>query len=294
VSELFPAGTPAGDLVQGAMALRQPLDNVETVLAGRRVQVSLEVLEGRGFLVTLRDHEAQQSISRQLDVSQRLSALNRITGGVAHEIKNPLNSIGLHLEILNERIGREDEVAAEEIRILRDETKRLDRVVKTFLNFTKPVELKLVEVDLVEIAQSLVQFLTPEAQAKNVELKWDSKLVRAPFQGDADLLKQALLNLMRNGMDAMPGGGQLRVGLTEQNGEWVLEIADGGVGIPEESRTKIFQLYFTTKPQGSGIGLAVTYRVVQLHNGSIQFDSTVGEGTTFSLRLPKREKDQQA
>ncbi len=294
VSELFPAGTPAGDLVQGAMALRQALDNVETVLAGRRVQVSLEVLEGRGFLVTLRDQEAQQSISRQLDVSQRLSALNRITGGVAHEIKNPLNSIGLHLEILNERIGRDDEVAAEEIRILRDETKRLDRVVKTFLNFTKPVELKLVEVDLAEIAQSLVQFLLPEAQAKNVELKWDSALERAPFQGDADLLKQALLNLMRNGMDAMPGGGQLRVGLTEQNGEWVLEIADGGVGIPEESRAKIFQLYFTTKPQGSGIGLAVTYRVVQLHNGSIHFDSTVGEGTTFSLRLPKREKDQQA
>jgi signal transduction histidine kinase len=219
--------------------------------------------------------------------------LNRITGGVAHEIKNPLNSIGLHLEILDERIGREDEVAAEEIRILRDETKRLDRVVKTFLNFTKPVELKLVEVDLVEIAQSLVQFLTPEAQAKKVELKWEPALARAPFQGDADLLKQALLNLMRNGMDAMPEGGELRVGLSEQNGEWVLEIADGGVGIPEESRAKIFQLYFTTKPQGSGIGLAVTYRVVQLHNGSIHFDSTVGEGTTFSLRLPKRDKDQQ-
>lgn len=132
VSELFAAGTAACDLIQGAMALKQNLSNAEVALGTRRVLLDLEVLEAKGYLLTIRDAEAKQSITRQFDVSQRLSALNRLTGGVAHEIKNPLNSIGLHLEILRERVAASDEIAAEELRILRDETKRLDRVVKTF------------------------------------------------------------------------------------------------------------------------------------------------------------------
>ncbi len=291
VSDLFPAGTAAGDLIQGAMALGQTVQNAETTLGARRVLLDLEVLEGRGFLLTIRDVEAKQSITRQLDVSQRLSALNRLTGGVAHEIKNPLNSIGLHLEILKERVGEGDAVATEELRILREETKRLDRVVKTFLNFTKPVELKLAEEDLAALVQGLLQFLTPEAQLKNVALEWKWEGKEAAVRADADLLKQAFLNLLRNGMEAMPEGGALAVGLEAEGADWVLKIADEGVGIPEESRAKIFQLYFTTKAQGSGIGLAVTYRVVQLHNGSIHFDSRSGAGTTFTVRLPRLEKD---
>jgi signal transduction histidine kinase len=290
VSELFATGTAAGDLIQGAIALKQHVTNAEVTLGTRRVVLDLEVLEAKGYLLTIRDAEAKQSITRQLDVSRRLSALNRLTGGVAHEIKNPLNSIGLHLEILKERVGGKDEVADEELRILRDETRRLDRVVKTFLDFTKPVELKLVELDLVEAFEGLTQFLMPEAQSKNVNLVLRATAAKAMIRGDADLLKQAFLNLVRNGMEAMPEGGLLEVEVAEEAVEIVVVIRDHGVGIPAESRSKIFQLYFTTKKHGSGIGLAVTYRVVQLHNGSIQFESKPLEGTAFELRFPKLEE----
>jgi signal transduction histidine kinase len=291
VGELFAPGTAAGDLIQGAMALKQNVTNAELTLGDRRTVIDLEVLEAKGFLLTIRDAEAKQSISRQLDVSQRLSALNRLTGGVAHEIKNPLNSIGLHLEILKERVGGADPVAEEELRILRDETKRLDRVVKTFLDFTKPVELKLAPLDLFELVNNLAQFLMPEAQSKKVKLSIVCESERSRIRGDADLLKQAFLNLLRNGMEAMPEGGPLSIQIRKEPVEIVVEIRDQGVGIPPESYNKIFQLYFTTKTQGSGIGLAVTYRVVQLHNGSIHFESKAGEGTMFELRFPRLEED---
>lgn len=287
LTDLFPTATPAGDLIHGAMTLKQSLSGAQVILEGRRIHLDLDVLETKGYLLTIRDADAKLSISNQLDVSERLSALNRLTGGVAHEIKNPLNSIGLHLEILKERIGDNDALAADELRILRDETRRLDRVVKTFLDFTKPVELKLAPLDLFELIDGLIQFLMPEAQSRNIAIEVECVQHPAMIRGDSDLLKQAALNLIRNAMEAMGEGGMLRVRVIEAAGQIVLEIEDQGVGIPPESREKIFQLYFTTKAKGSGIGLAVTYRVVQLHNGSIDFRSTPGAGTTFELRFPE-------
>ncbi len=287
LTDLFPTGTPAGDLLHGAMTLKQSVSGAQVMLEGRRIHLDLDVLEAKGYLLTIRDADAKLSISNQLDVSERLSALNRLTGGVAHEIKNPLNSIGLHLEILKERIGDSDALAADELRILRDETRRLDRVVKTFLDFTKPVELKLAPLDLFELIEGLIQFLMPEAQIRNIAIEVECGQHPAMIRGDSDLLKQAALNLVRNAMEAMAEGGTLRVRVLQAAGQVVLEIEDQGVGIPAESREKIFQLYFTTKAKGSGIGLAVTFRVVQLHNGSIDFRSTPGEGTTFELRFPE-------
>lgn len=295
--EIFPPESAVGALIETAMQLKQRLHHAGTVLvtAGgveRPVVVDLELLadfparDTQGYLLTLRDAEAKLSISKQLDVSQRLSALNRLTGGVAHEIKNPLNSIGLHLAVLEERIAGQDDVAAEELRVLREETRRLDRVVKTFLDFTKPIELKLEPLDLFELLHGLVQFLCNEAQARGVELKVLSQNYPMLIQGDSDLLKQAFLNLIRNGMEAMPNGGVMQVRLSRENGSAVAAVADNGAGIAEENRGKIFQLYFTTKAQGSGIGLAITYRVVQLHNGSIDFSSQLGRGTTFTLSFP--------
>ena len=291
VSQIFAPGSAVGDLIHGAMALNQNVTDAELTVGARRIVLDLEVLEAKGYLLTIRDAEAKQSISRQLDVSRRLTALNRLTGGVAHEIKNPLNSIGLHLEILRERIAGADPVAEEELRILREETKRLDRVVKTFLDFTRPVELKLVHLHLCELLKGLVQFLTPEAQLKRVHFEFSCENESAVICGDEDLIKQAFLNMLRNGMEAMPEGGPLEVNVRMEPAEVVIVIGDKGIGIPSASRDKIFQLYFTTKPQGSGIGLAITFRVVQLHNGSISFESRAGEGTKFELRFPKFEED---
>lgn len=302
LGEIFPVDTAIGEIVQSAVSLRRPLFNAEALIPrdgqeARRVLVNLEILddmisrENRGFILRLRDAEAQISLSKQLDVGQRLSALNRLTSGVAHEIKNPLNSIGLHLEVLKSRLGEEDDIAREELQILRDETKRLDRVVKTFLDFTKPVELKLAPVDLSEMLNGLLQFLMPESQDRKVAIGLECEIRPAMIRGDSDLLKQAFLNLIRNGMEAMPEGGPLAVHVQQELQEIVVTIKDRGIGIPESSRGKIFQLYYTTKESGTGIGLAVTYRVVQLHNGSITFESKPGQGTEFELRFPMLEKD---
>ena len=239
---------------------------------------------------TEKQHGMEQLLERmesQLDVASRLAAISRITGGVAHEIKNPLNAISLHLDLLRARLdGGEGELTSE-IDILSKEVRRLDRVVKTFLDFSRPVDVRLVEVDLSALVHEVAALMTPQARLLQVELDFDAPSGEVmQIRGDADMLKQAVLNLVTNALDAMKEGGHLRMSMTRNCDSVILEVADNGPGIPPEMREKVFQLYFTTKPAGSGIGLAMTYRAVQLHNGTIDFFSEDGRGTTFRLAFP--------
>jgi signal transduction histidine kinase len=242
-------------------------------------------------------HNVEHLLERmesQLDVASRLTAISRITGGVAHEIKNPLNAIALHLDLLRARLDNPDEEVAAEIDILSKEVRRLDRVVKTFLDFSRPVDVRLEEVDLASLAREVSDLMTPQARLGRIELFFDAPSQpaeqRTIIRGDADMLKQAILNLVTNALDAISGskkdGGHLRLRTERVEDDVVLEIADDGPGIPAELRSKVFQLYFTTKAKGSGIGLAMTYRAVQLHNGTIDFTSEDGAGTTFRLQFP--------
>jgi signal transduction histidine kinase len=205
---------------------------------------------------------------------------------VAHEIKNPLNAIGLRLELLRARLGEPDQELFGEIDILSREVHRLDRVVKTFLDFSRPLDVHLQDIDLGVLAGEVTEFITPQARLAKIEMDFSAPSGPAPMRGDSDLLKQAVLNLVTNAMDAMPGGGRLRVHVEKGGDKLILEISDTGSGIPPELRDKVFQLYFTTKPKGSGIGLAMTYRAVQLHNGTISFKSEADSGTTFRLEFP--------
>jgi signal transduction histidine kinase len=148
------------------------------------------------------------------------------------------------------------------------------------------VELQLKEQDLRQVFGDVLALAAEELTTRNVTL--DSSLPSNALVAnvDADLLKQAALNVIQNGAQAMPEGGRLRVVLEEDKKSGVLRIADEGIGIPEEIREKIFDLYFTTKSEGSGIGLAMTYRILQLHHGSVEVQSSVGRGTEFQLRIP--------
>lgn len=235
-------------------------------------------------------HNFDQLLERMeshLDVASRLTAISRITSGVAHEIKNPLNAIALHLDLLRERIGGPDEILTTEIDVLSKEVRRLDRVVKTFLDFSRPVEVRLEEVDLAALAREVSELMTPQARLSKIEMSFESADSQpASIRGDPDMLKQAVLNLVTNALDAMKEGGHLRLRVARSGDLVTLEVADDGPGIPPELRNKVFQLYFTTKPKGSGIGLAMTYRAVQLHNGTIDFTSEDGRGTTFRLQFP--------
>jgi len=242
-------------------------------------------------------HNLDQALERmesQLDVASRLTAISHITGGVAHEIKNPLNAISLHLDLLRAHLNgpqaeREEEVETE-LDILSKEVRRLDRVVKTFLDFSRPVDVKLEEIDLTALAREVADLMTPQAKVGHIDLHFDSSVDHAAMRGDPDMLKQVILNLVTNALDAMTenrtANGFLSIRVARQDETILLEVADNGPGIPRNLRAKVFQLYFTTKPKGSGIGLAMTYRAVQLHNGTIDFTSEDGRGTTFRLRFP--------
>lgn len=233
---------------------------------------------------------ALERMESQLDVASRLTAISHITGGVAHEIKNPLNAIALHLDLLRAQLqGPEEEVTAE-LDILSKEVRRLDRVVKTFLDFSRPVDVKLVEVDLHALAREVAELMQPQARLAHIALEFGGSDGPAEIRGDPDMLKQVILNLVTNALDAMTQAktaqGFLKLGVTREDESIVLQVADNGPGIPPDLRAKVFQLYFTTKPKGSGIGLAMTYRAVQLHNGTIDFTSEDGRGTTFRLQFP--------
>jgi len=235
-------------------------------------------------------HSLDQMVERmasQLDVATRLAAISRISSGVAHEIKNPLNAISLRLDLLRARVlaGAPEESLTPEIDVLSSEVRRLDRVVKTFLDFSRPLEVRLTEVDLASLAREVAVLMTPQARVAGIELTFDEPGEPALMRGDADLLKQAVLNLVTNANEAMKNGGRLRLSVSREGDSVALQVADNGPGIPPEVRDKVFQLYFTTKERGSGIGLALTFRAVQLHNGTVDFVSDSG-GTTFRLQFP--------
>jgi signal transduction histidine kinase len=241
-----------------------------------------------GMLVTLRDVESRRQLGQQLDLSSRLAAINRLTGGVAHEIKNPLNAMALHLEVLRDKLDGEQP----EIEVIGREIKRLDSVVKTFLNFNRPVDLNYKPIDLNELVKEVLALVSVDAFAKNVALKTVLQPGMLWINGDADLLKQAILNVINNGMEAMSDGAKADAGIlttrtASDGGQCQLTVTDAGPGIAREIQARVFQLYFTTKENGSGIGLATTFRVVQLHNGTIDFTSEPGKGTTFRLRFPR-------
>jgi PAS domain S-box-containing protein len=293
-TEIFPPEHPLRKALRIEGDELAPVAAAEVELDGaggaRRVGLSVQVIsEGgtrMGALVTLRDLESLERIGTQLQVSERLAALGRVTAGVAHEVKNPLNSMRLWLENLKESLPQEQELSQQAVRVLDAEIDRLDRVVKSFLDFTRPLELHLEETNLAQLLAEVVALARPQMERAEVEaatqLPGDFPAVRV----DRQLIKQAILNLVLNAVDAMPNGGRLTVALGCRDEMAEVSVTDTGCGIALEHRARIFQLFFTTRPGGSGIGLASSFRIVQLHNGSIDFDSEVGRGTTFRIELP--------
>ena len=243
-------------------------------------------LTGTGLLVRLRDPEAQRKIGRELQTADRLAAISRISGGVAHEVKNPLNAILLHVEVARAKLSRGETDIAPQMEIISGEILRLDRVVKTFLDFTRPVELNLINFPLQQLLAEIVDLARPQAEFSKIRVYMEQGAEHVDVRVDHDLLKQAFLNIAVNAMQAMPEGGELRFTSTANEDTAEIRIADTGSGIPPELREKIFRLYFTTKKEGSGIGLAMAFRIVQLHDGTIDFTSEPGKGTTFYIRLP--------
>lgn len=294
VTEIFPVGHPLRDALRiegDELAEVAAETELKTTAGEKRVSVSVQAIqedgERMGALVTLRDLDSLDSINTQLQVSERLAALGRITAGVAHEVKNPLNSMRLWLENLKESLPADSDGGAKQaVHVLDKEIDRLDAVVKRFLDFTRPMDVRLEPTQLAELLKEVLEVAQPQMQKANIQVAQLLPIDVPEVYVDRALLKQAVLNLVLNAGESMTSGGQLRLMLSRRGEMAEITVGDTGKGIPPEHRQKIFQLFFTTRPGGSGIGLASTFRIVQLLNGSIDFTTEVGKGTTFRIELP--------
>ncbi|HEX3244054.1 MAG TPA: ATP-binding protein [Chloroflexota bacterium] len=295
INSIFTLESKIGRLVRDAFENGNTLDQEEVETeTGRRVQVSLDFVVDQdsapgaslGALLTLHDLESVRELESELELSRRLAAIGRLTSGVGHEVKYPINAIVVHLELLRNKLSGPDARAMRHLEIIESEIQRLDRVVQTLVDFSRPVELQLKEQDLRRVVSGVLMLASAELETHNVRVS--SHMPERPLttKVDADLIKQAILNVVLNGAQAMSQGGDLHVTLREDGRMAAIEISDSGSGIPDDIRAKIFDLYFTTRKDGSGIGLAMTYRIIQLHNGSIDVQSEQNIGSTFTLKLP--------
>ncbi len=242
-----------------------------------------------GVAVLLKDLESIKTVQSLVSYSAKLAALGRLTSGVAHEVKNPLNAMMIHVELLKERLEDSEEDVKKSLEIIGSEIRRLDRVVQGFLRFMRPQELTLKPVDLNGMLQSVCALLEAESLSHRVRFVLELDPALPAVSGDEELLRQAFINILQNAVQAMPSGGAVRIRTRPEEVDWVrVTVTDQGVGIAPEDVDKIFKLYYTSKPGGSGIGLSVVYRIVQLHDGTVEAKSELGRGTAVIVRLPVR------
>jgi signal transduction histidine kinase len=226
---------------------------------------------------------------KELRSAERLAAVGRISAQITHEIRNPLNAIGLNAELLAEELARLSPPPREALQLvaaISRETDRLEGVAEEYLKFARLPRATPVPLDLDELVGSVLDFVAPELSAAGVALVRELAGDLTRIDGDEAQLRAVVHNLVRNSREAMRGGGTLTVRTRQAEGGVELEVADTGGGMPPEVLARIFEPFYTTKERGTGLGLAYARRVVAEHGGSIQCDSEPQRGTTFTLRLP--------
>jgi PAS domain S-box-containing protein len=272
------------------------VDKEFTLTNGRTMTLSFSIfplvrkgkIEGNVVHVeNVTDKKIEQARLRR---AESLAALTTLTAGVAHEIKNPLQSIGIHIQLIQKLLQGRKSLRREQVepylKVINEEVDRLNRIVVDFLFAVRPMDAHLVKRDLNEIVRDLVEFMRYEMEEAGVRAELNLAGGLPMLELDEKFMKQALLNMVQNAVSAMHEGGTLRVETSRQGNEVLLKIADTGIGIPEENLTKIWEPFFTTKDFGSGLGLTVVFKIVKEHRGEIGVQSEVGGGTTFTVSLP--------
>jgi signal transduction histidine kinase len=223
--------------------------------------------------------------------AQRLAELGTLTGGLAHEIKNPLSTVLLNLQLLQEDLDPNDPAHSRLVARLGTVTReasRLRDILDDFLRFAGKIELRKQSIDLNHLLEELIDFFAPQAQLSRVQLRfkpWSRPLIA---EVDPRLIKQMILNLMINALQAMPSGGELIVSADVAGEDAVVDVIDTGAGISAEAKEKIFQAYYSTKKGGTGLGLAMAQRIVQEHGGTLAVTSELGKGSDFRVKLPMK------
>lgn len=251
--------------------------------------------EAIGHVIIMVDITEKKMREFQLRQAESLAALTTLSAGVAHEIKNPLASIDIHIQLLNreiQKLNRDDvKNMTNLLAIVKEEIDRLNSIVQDFLFAVRPMSMSLSKEDINDILKELVDFLKYELEGADIEVVLELEEDLSSVNVDPKYIKQAFLNIIKNSIEAIHDGGRIHIKTeAESGGDVVIHIEDSGEGIPESIMGKIFEPYFTTRKSGTGLGLVIVYKIIKELGGDIKINSREGEGTTFSVKLPVYEK----
>lgn len=297
LESILPPASPLIATVNSAFSLEAGLESAPLEFAtpsGPRVllatcQSATDRHGKEGAMITLRDYGRLQRIRELIDHARVLSQLGRMAAGVAHEVRNPLNAMNIHLHLLKDKLpatmGPED--GRNHLELVQENIVRLERVVSGFLTLARIKELSLARIDVGQFLGSLVELVQPEASMAGVRIELAVARGVPDLYGDENLLKEAFLNLLRNAIQASPPlAAPIEISVLSEGTQVCIKVQDHGKGMPAEVREKAFDLYFTTRKEGSGVGLALVQQAVEMHGGRIDLESEPGSGTTFTVCIP--------
>jgi two-component system, sporulation sensor kinase E len=247
-----------------------------------------------GHAMILRDITESRRSTQQIIESERLNALTLLAAGVAHEIGNPLNSLHIHLQLMERQAHKLDRAAREELKesidIARSEVNRLDSIVTQFLRAIRPSKPELHPENVNTIVEETLRFFTPEIQDRDIIVEQELRSDLPPLQIDRDQMKQAFYNVIKNSLQAMNRRGTLRIHSDRDDTHVLISFIDTGSGMSAGNLGRVFEPYFTTKPSGTGLGLLIVRRIVREHGGELSIESSEGKGLTLTIRLPYIDK----
>jgi len=247
-----------------------------------------------GHVMILRDITESRRSAQQTIESERLNALTLLAAGVAHEIGNPLNSLHIHLQLMERKAQELDHNAKAELQqsvgVARSEVRRLDSIVTQFLRAIRPSQPRLNQENVNTIVEEAVRFFTPEIQDRDMVVEQELRADLPLLQLDHEQMKQAFYNVIKNSIESMSRHGILRIRTNRDDTHVTVSFTDTGGGMSAENLSRVFEPYFTTKPSGTGLGLLIVRRIVREHGGELSIESSEGKGVTLTIRLPYVDK----
>ncbi|MGB0414800.1 MAG: sensor histidine kinase [Coraliomargarita sp.] len=247
-----------------------------------------------GYVVVLSDVTEEKVSMEELIESERTGSIVRLAAGVAHELGNPLNSLTIHLQLIERKLKKLEleggQKLADSIRVCQGEVQRLDGIITHFLEAVRPQKPELNELDLIQLVDEVLRVQEAELSGRQIDVNVEVAEALPIILGDRGQVKQVFFNLIKNAMEAMHPGGRLRI-LARSDDEFVyMQFIDTGDGISEEELSKVFQAYFTTKTGGHGLGMMIVNRIMRDHGGQIGIESREGVGTVITLQFPQQHR----
>lgn len=277
-------------MIEPRDAVATPLRGVDDQTGHRPVATAQQV----GHAIILRDITESRRSEQQTIESERLNALTLLAAGVAHEIGNPLNSLNIHLQLIEREARKHDGAKRaelqESVEVARAEVNRLDSIITQFLRAIRPTRPQLRRENVNSIVEEAVRFFTPEIKDRDIVVEQELRSDLPLLDIDRDQMKQAFYNVIKNSFEAMKSRGILRIRTDKDDSHVMIKFTDTGGGISPENLSHVFEPYFTTKSRGTGLGLLIVRRIVREHGGELSIESSEGKGLTVTIRLPHIDK----